>query len=181
MAKSSTTFKQIVWRWLPLATISVILTAFIGGAVQQNYRQSANDPQIQLAEDTARVVNAGSPPVGLVPTQRVDREQSLAPFVIIVNNQLHILATNAASGSDSLLPPSGVFDNARAHGEQRLTWQTAQGVRYATVVTPTTHGYVVAARSLKEVEAREHWLTVMDGLALLGLLTLTLIAVTVTS
>jgi hypothetical protein len=177
MSKPSPTLKFVlVGRWLPTALVCIGAIAFTQLAVQQNYRQSANDPQIQMAEDTAAALNHGDRPASLVPTPKLDREHSLAPFIIIVDKQQHILATNADAGSDSALPPSGVFSNANTQGQQRFTWQTEQGVRYATVVTSTSNGYVVAARSLREVEVREDNLSATAGIALLGLLVVTVVA-----
>jgi hypothetical protein len=40
-------------RWLPLAVAITILAGLVYATVQQSLRQGANDPQIQLAEDTA--------------------------------------------------------------------------------------------------------------------------------
>lgn len=177
MSKPSATARpSILARWLPVALVCIGLTIFTGAMVQQNYRQSADDPQIQMAEDTAAALNQGTNPSSLVLPQKLDREHSLAPFVIIVNKQLQIVASDAAASTDSALPPAGVFSNASAHGEQHITWQTAQGVRYAAVVTPTSTGYVVAARSLKQVELREDILRDMTAVAMLGLLLVTLLA-----
>lgn len=169
-----------VWaKWVLVALAGCGLILFTEVGVQQNYRQTANDPQIQMAEDAAAALNHGANPDSVVPPARVDQEHSLAPFIIIVNKQRHIVATNAASGSDNALPPVGVFDNVDARGEQHLSWQTMQGVRFATVVTPATNGYVIAARSLKEVESREHQLAFIGGLTLLGYLLVTFLAIVV--
>jgi hypothetical protein len=179
MSKPDQRSGMIVAKWLLVALGGFGLILFTEAAVQQNYRMSANDPQIQMAEDAAAALSHGASPDSLLPNGRVDQEQSLAPFIIIINKQRQIVATSADRGSDSALPPVGVFDNVDAHGEQRLSWQTGQGVRFATVVAPATNGYVIAARSLKEVESREHNLAVMGGLTLIGYLFVTFLAVVV--
>ena len=47
--------------WLPFAIIIVIFSGLVYAIVQQNYRQSANDPQIQIAEDLATAISQGQP------------------------------------------------------------------------------------------------------------------------
>jgi hypothetical protein len=54
-----------------------------------------------------------------------------------------------------------VFDNAREKGENRITWEPKEGVRIAAVIkrfegkTASTSGFVLAGRSLDEVEKRQ--------------------------
>jgi len=51
--------KNILKIWLPLL---VVISAFSGlayASVQQAYRQGADDPQIQMAEDTAYALDHG--------------------------------------------------------------------------------------------------------------------------
>jgi hypothetical protein len=47
--------------WFVLAVVTTVLSGLIYLAVQQSYRQSANDPQIQMAEDGAAALENGSP------------------------------------------------------------------------------------------------------------------------
>ena len=57
-----------------------------------------------------------------------------------------------------VVPPSGTFDYAKLHGEDRFTWQPEAGVRFAAVLKyygGTRPGFVLSARSLREVEIRE--------------------------
>src|SRR5579871_6624616 len=88
--------------WLALLLVGYGIVLFTGLAVQQNYRQTANDPQLQLAEDAAAAWQAGQQPKNIVPATTVDTSQSLAPFVTIINNQRQVLASNALEPS---LPP----------------------------------------------------------------------------
>ena len=69
--------------WLPLAAVITLFCGLIYATVQQSYRMDANDPQIQMAEDTARALESGQPASSLVPSGKVDIAQSLAPYLII--------------------------------------------------------------------------------------------------
>ena len=78
-----TKIMNIIRAWLPLA---VLATAFCGLAyvtVQQALRQDANDPQIQMAEDTAAALDKGAGSDAVLPAQHVELASSLAPFVIL--------------------------------------------------------------------------------------------------
>ena len=162
--------------WLPVALCVTILSGLVYVAVQQSYRQSATDPQIQMAEDAAALLEQGVRPQDVVGGSKVDIASSLAPFMIIYDASGHVVASSAQlNGSAPDLPP-GVFDSVRASGEDRLTWQPQEGVRVAAVIAryrgpsatnaPTiAPRFVLAGRSLREVEERESQLTQMVGIA----------------
>lgn len=164
---------RAVHRWLPFAAVSTIICALVLVAVQQNLRLSANDPQIQMAEDAAAAIGAGEPVPNPPPQASVEISSSLAPFLAFYDDEGKVLATNAKLGN--LLPtlPAGVFAYVRAHGEDRVTWQPKRGVRIAAVITRyqgTTSGFILAGRSLREVEARVNKLSMIVAAAWLAAL-----------
>jgi hypothetical protein len=79
---------------------------------------------------------------------------SLSPFLIVFDNAGRPVAAGARLQGATPTPPAGVFTSARS-GEVRQTWQPATGVRAAMVVVHYPGGFVLAARSLREVERRE--------------------------
>jgi hypothetical protein len=144
---------------IPQLAILLTLTTFIAGAgyviSQQVLRMSANDPQIQLAEDGASRLREGEAPAAVVPERKVDMASSLAPFVIIYDDLGRPVASSAKLDGRVPTPPRGVLDNVRSYGEERVTWQPRPGVRIASVVTRTPGGFVVAGRNMREVQIRE--------------------------
>ena len=184
---------NIIKRWIPFAFLATTLCGLVYLAVQQSLRQGANDPQVQMAEDAARAINAGASSTTIIPSDKVTIGTSLAPYLIYysaTNNYLSNLNTAtpisgipiAGNGvlQNGLLPnlPAGVFDYAKANGENRITWQPAPGIRQAIVIVPTNGGYVVAGRSLREVEIREDqaekeagaaWIVTLAGLFIIEL------------
>ena len=52
--------------FLPVAVLATLCCGLVYGAVQQDLRMGANDPQLQLAEDAARALDAGAPAATLV-------------------------------------------------------------------------------------------------------------------
>lgn len=162
------TFGKSILYWLPLA---VLITAFSGLTYvtgQQSLRIGANDPQIQIAEDTANEISQGKDPVSFLMTmQKVDLSQSLAPFVIILNSAKQPIFSSAVLHDQTPSLPIGVFDSVQQGGEDRFTWQPETSIRLAAVVTQSTgakQDYVVAGRSLREVEIRENNLFTMTSL-----------------
>lgn len=161
MAKNSSTFFK---KFLPFAIVisGVFLTMY--GTIQQSYRQSANDPQIQIAEDSAQLLQQGIKPEAVTPGKQIDISQSLATFVIVFDKNGTPLTSSGLLNNQIPTPPPGVFEYTKQHKEDRLTWQPKSGVRIATVIKPYTSGYVLVGRSLREVEERENKLTMQIGI-----------------
>ncbi len=175
---------QRVWsilkQWLPLAAISVVVCGLVYVVAQQVLRQSANDPQIQMAEDAAAALAAGTPAAELAPPGQVELSQSLAPAVMIFDDQGQVLASSARLHGEVPSLPAGLLDYVRAHGEDRVTWQPESGVRQAAVIVRaqgTQNGFVLSARSLREVEKREAQAQLLSGVGLLASLIVSLVAV----
>jgi hypothetical protein len=180
-------------RTLPIAKFLLVCAAItvifgtIYAAIQQNIRQSANDPQIQMVEDAATALSNGAVPASVMPADRtvIDASTSLSPFIMVFDENGTLLESSMKVGDTLPVPPKGVFDftrsnsgevfsgplapisrlrmqfasNVRPAGEDRITWQTAGGLRFAAVVihfsASSTSGFVLAGRSLREVENRE--------------------------
>ena len=173
MAHLRKTLVATLLQWIPLAALTVLLTGMIYVANQQSYRSGANDPQIQMATDAVNALEDGASPQDLVPANKVDIAESLAPYLAIYDTGHQIVATSATLHGETLAPPSGVFDNAQTNGVNILTWQPESGVRSAIVVKSYPGGYVLAGRSLQSVEEREtslEQLLFIGGLAAMALI-----------
>lgn len=169
-------------KWLPFAVIILVFAGLVEVAVQQNYRMSANDPQIQVAEDVAFAVTHGqATPDSIVPaTPTTDMTASLSTFLMIYNATGTPMGGSVGLDGKVPTPPAGVFDATKQHGEYRFTWQPKPGVRIAAVVTQYTgpqSGFVLVGRSLREVEIRETNLEIMTGVAALLALVLTFLLI----
>jgi hypothetical protein len=160
----------IIKKWLPLAIVTAGLCALVYLTVQQSLRMGANDPQIQMAEDAANHLNAGASVESVLPSNQIEIADSLAPFVIVYDESGKILASSATLHGVVPAYPAGVLDYVRQNGQDRVTWQPETGVRMATVVEPYKHGFVMAGRSLKEVEKLASQVESLSGLAMLAIL-----------
>ncbi len=145
--------------WIPYAITITLLSGVIYGTVQHLLRTSANDPQIEMAEDAARALAGGTAVEPLASGPKVDMANSLAPFLIFYNTNNTAVAGTGQLNDTLPTPPSGVFTYAHNHGKNRLTWQPSKGVRIAAVVVPYSStsgdGFVLTGRNLREVEQRE--------------------------
>lgn len=145
-------------RYIPFGMVVAVLTILFGtayGIGQQILRLSANDPQIQLAHEVAMQLDQGTQVEDVVGAYKVNLSQSLASFVIIYDK-----SGTAVAGTgylDGVRPqvPIGVLKAADTKSDNRVTWQPKDDVRIASVTVAAKHYYVLAGRSLREVEARE--------------------------
>ncbi len=152
-----------------LLAVVVLAAAGLAGLWLQAIQQPANHPQVEMASIAVSRLNGGESPSTVIPAQRIDLAQSQEPFLIVVDPQRTVLASSASLGGAVVLPPRGVFDNVQAHGEERLTWAPAAGVRSWIVVDSFRGGYVVAGRSPSDGEQSAYLLIFWGALAALGL------------
>ena len=141
-----------------LSALAIVTTvmALIYAAVQQNYRMSANDPQVQIARDVAIRLEHNQPVTSFT-SDTIDLSKSLAVFIAYYGaDKKPVASTGYLNGAIPELP-AGVLDYVKKHAEDWVTWQPRKDVRLAAVVkfvSSPSVAYVVAARSLQEVEIR---------------------------
>jgi hypothetical protein len=158
-----------------LAAIGLTLiagVAEVGG--QQRLRHGADHPQIEMARQAVVRLNAGALPLSVPGNDQVDLAASLDPWITVTDQHGVPLASSGTLDGLPAIPPSGVFDWVRAHGEDTISWEPAPGVRSAIAVDAYRGGFVVAGRSLRVVEQDEnallHWIAGgwLAAMAILG-------------
>jgi hypothetical protein len=148
-------FIPLFKNWFAYAAAITLVCGIIYITVQQGYRQTANDPQFQLAEDAANAISKGADPKAIAGTgQSIEISQSLSPYLIIYNSNGGIAASDATLDGNAPKLPQGVIDGARNSGMKAVTWQPREGVRSATVSIRAKNYVVVAGRSLRITEER---------------------------
>ena len=156
-------FKSIVRIWLPFAVTITAFCALVYASVQQAYRLGANDPQIQMAEDASDLLAGGASVEAVMPEHKVSAAKSLAPFLIVYDEGGNVIASSVTLDGKTPELPDGVLDSTKELKENRVTWQPREGVRIAAVIVAHKGGYVLAGRSLREVEVRESQVTTFAG------------------
>ncbi len=171
MTHHKNVLQQTLAAWLPLAIVTLALCALAYVGLQQNYRLSANDPQIQIAQDIAAAINRGDAQASAIvpPEPTSDISSSLATFVVIYSATGTPLGASAGIDGKAPTISQGVLATALKAGENRVTWEPKKGTRIAAVITsfksPTESGFILVGRSLKEVEIRERLLMTITAAA----------------
>ena len=124
----------------------------------------------------------GFSPKDAVFRNTIDISKSLAPYVIIYDASEKPIASGAVLDGKTPNPKKEAFDFAKKTGENRFTWEAKKGVRSAVVLAyykGKDSGFVLAGRSLKEVEKRESQLGAQVVIAWIIILVASLTAVIV--
>ena len=152
-----TRIRSVFVHWLPLAATITLFAGMLYATTQAVMRQGANDPQIQMARDAAARLAKGETPASVAAPTGLAIGVTLSPFIEVFDQSGKPVASSALLHGQLPLVPSGVFDYVRQNGEEHVTWQPEPAVRQAAVVLTyggAQPGFVMAARSLWEVEVR---------------------------
>jgi len=153
-----TTSKLLLW-WIPPAFAITLVMGLIYTTGQQILRQSANDPQIQIAEDMGGLLSGGISPQALISNGvPVEISKGLSAYAAIFDDSGKLILSTGVLHGKPIELPTGALDAAKKNGENIITWQPEKGVRSAVVIvhyTGSQSGYVVVGRSLREIEKRE--------------------------
>src|SRR5450432_2619430 len=126
--------KKFSWLIYPfMIGIITIIFGVLYATVQQNYRSSADDPQIQMACEINLKLHEGKA-INSFFADSISIAQSLSPFVVLYDANGKPLRSSGYLNGKMPELPRGVFDFAKANGEHNVTWQPQSGVRMAMVI-----------------------------------------------
>jgi ABC-type nickel/cobalt efflux system permease component RcnA len=153
--------------WLPLALSLTLITGFAFLAVQQNYRMSANDPQVQITHDAMQDLSQVPDLNQLAGAfNKIDISKVYNSFIVVYDEKGKPVAGNGYLNDQLPSLPANTLATTKNKGETRFTWQPNKSLRFAAVVTyfkGQQSGFIMAGRSLAETEKRIK----MTGLAAL--------------
>lgn len=142
--------------WLvSLLAISIVFV-IIYFAAHYAMRSSTNEPQIQIATDTAwktalQLAQNGK----IVPLEGEKADIGTSPdsFVIVYNKDGEVIDSTGVYNGQVPKLPDGVLQGT-VEGEKTIfTWEPVENVRIAAVVVSSgKYGYVLAGKSLAETE-----------------------------
>lgn len=148
----------IIFRnWFGYAAMITLVCIIVYVTVQQSFRLSANDPQVQMAHDAALAIDKGVDPKSLPVTQTgIEISQGLSPYVTVYDPSGNMVAGSATLNGKPLHIPRGVIDYIRKNTRDAASWQPQPGVRQAMVGVSTAKGnyVVISGRSLAPTEER---------------------------
>lgn len=147
----------VLRQFLPLFFVTTVISGMIYFSAWQILRQSANDPQIQIARDFSKALQNGKSTQEITGSTQIDLGSSLATFVIIFDDSGKIVASQAVLDGRVPTPPKGVFDYTRSKKEDRISWQPKSDTRIAAVLEHfegAKPGFILVGRSLNETDLR---------------------------
>lgn len=153
-------------KFLPQIILGLLLSFIVTGLValhylgmQQYVRLALNDEPNEIATDiTAQLAPSSSLANVSLNKNPVDLKDSLSSFTLIYGADKKQIAASSDLNGKAPSIPEGVLDFAKSHGENRITWQPENGLRYAIVVkyfNDKSEGFVVVGKSLKESEKKQ--------------------------
>lgn len=181
-------FRHAALAWLPLGIVITGLCGLVYMVVQQEYRQTWNDPQIELVEQINSNLTLGVPAMKAVnwfPSPWDLANYGVWPWAAVFDKDGKLIKSDVVLDGQPISIPKGVFDLAKQNigkdtqvlRQNRVTWQPRDGIRSAIVVQYNEEQdmYAVSGRSLWEVEIREKMLSEMVFFAWLLLLVSTFV------
>jgi hypothetical protein len=158
MIREEVIARPIFFHALTLGVILTLFGCFAAYVFQGLLRRGANEPQAEMGAFYASRIASGVKPTDAIPHNTVDIESSLEPFAIFYADNGVPVTANGFLNQTIPTPPHGVFNYARSHMDDYITWQPQPNVRIAAVirrVSGPTPGFLLTGRSLRFVEEQE--------------------------
>jgi len=148
-------FRRAVAVYFPLAFGLTIAAVIAWAIAQSSTRTAGNIPQLQIASDAARRLDAGISPTVIAGGHTVDLATNFATHISVYDRRGRLLASTARLDSTVPVPPKGVLDAAQRQRSNDVTWEPQPGLRIAAVVVSWRSGTVLVGRSLAPIVQRE--------------------------
>lgn len=143
-----------------LAVCTTLFFGFFYSGLRQVYRESANDPQLQLIRDAVIRLERGESITDVVPQESIDIADHLQAFVNIYDAVgTPVNGSGTLRGALPKISEKIIRRTSKTDNQYRTTWTPDEGPRMALIVepykTPTgSTGFVASARSLTETDRR---------------------------
>lgn len=159
--------------WLAIMGSTTLILGAAYAMVQQSTRLAANDAPTVKAQSLQALLKQDSSPQGLVSDQKISPHTNYGIFTIITDSNGYVQASDLNINGKTPVPPKGVFEYTKTHGQDNITWQPVSGVRLAAHVESYTinqskdhpTGFIVTGQSLKPFEDRINTYTALAAAA----------------
>jgi hypothetical protein len=156
--------------WLAIVGTALFVIGAAYAMAQQSTRLAANDIPLWLNQTAKNSLNKGARPADAISGEVSNLESDSIPFVIITDKTGKVLASDALLNGKTPQIPKGVLAYTQKNGIDRITWEPADNVRLATVVSSYDKGFIIAGQSLKEPESRINTYTLIAIIAWIGVI-----------
>lgn len=150
-------------KYLILVVFFITLAIFFFYVIGQLIvRQSANIQPARMANEAKIGLEGGKDFSAVFGEKKTDFKKSLIPFAIIYYKDKKPVNSTALNNGQIPQIPIGVLESAGKEGENRVSWQPENKVRFATVVIPFSDGYIVGGESLLEYDRTTKCLSILS-------------------
>lgn len=143
------TISKLFISWLIIVFLMTFTCSLTYLVTQQSLRLGANELSAQLVAGAASDLNQGKGTESSISDASFLKSMGL--FVKIYDKDKQMLGSFGSADQNATYPKR-ILSYVDQRGEDRVTWQTTAGQRFATIVIKYDRGYAVAGRSLQETE-----------------------------
>lgn len=145
--------------WLAVVGSATLMLGAAYGMVQQSTRLAANEAPLAAIQSAKTQIEKGAAPESAVPNANINIRTNDNLFIIVTDRDAKLLAGSAYLDDRVPLPPKSVFEDTKARGLDKVTWEPAQGIRLAIVASTYktaagVEGFVIAGQSLRPIQDR---------------------------
>ncbi len=171
--------------WIVIAVVCTCMAGLAYATAQHVARSGANQDPLRAIHQIQDIVKQGVDPSQIIPASGQDIKDSYSVFAALFDDKGTVVSSSVQVDGKNPTLPSGVFDYAKQHGEDRFTWQPQNDVREAVVLVPynsqiqtgtstqASSGYILAGQSLTETEKTVRNIVELSGIAWIFSLVLT--------
>lgn len=151
--------------WLVLSLFSTIIFAAMYVSVWLFVRQGSTQALAFKAAEGSAIASSGRSPSEITGSQIQQIESRDASFLIIVDADKRVLASNVRLEGVTPLPPQNVFNQAQNSGSYETYWSPKAGTRtniyLKTYKSGEQSGYIIAGQNLYFTDKRIRTLAVV--------------------
>jgi len=142
--------RKIIMVWVLLMAAGTFAAGCSYVGFQQLERSGADMPAVMAAKQAVYEMDSGKTPQEVLPAT-TNGTTTITPFVLIYDSGRKLICSSLICDT-GFTYPAGCFDQMDKKGENRVTWQPSEDLRFATVGIKYGDEYVVGAYSLEESE-----------------------------
>ncbi len=154
--------------WVRRIIVAVAAYALFAGGLATLYIVEQQTGRNAVEDAPRALLSTGAATAASPQPRRVDLASGLGTFWVRYDAHDAPAAGNGYLDGALAQVPRGVLDTAKATGEDAVSWEPQQGLRFAIVAKPDGSGVLVAGQSLQRTEERATRTLLYIALALIA-------------
>jgi hypothetical protein len=135
-----------------------VISLFVYLGIFQVYRNNANDPQLEISLDASKeipkLIAQGVSVESIIQGRTLEISESVSMFFVVFDKEGKTLASSGKLKGNLPVARKSILEASKKTGQNILTWEPQKDLRFAAVIRPFENdsGYILVARSLKNIE-----------------------------